>query len=236
MPIKIISIVFIIIFLAIFAEWFEKKEQLTPNPNFNSNSNPNFNSNSNSNSNLSISLPSYLPNKITCILKTQTGMNLVYINNNFYLIKNTPYIFSGTLDTNGLYVLESGIENRNLILNYNVSNTSKSNIILKPFQNNPNLTFNPYAYANTNTNTNTPEKNGTHEGTQDTSQWDPEFTPNTNPFNQPNKNIYLDPVNKVILSNDNTGNTVYLTNSIYESPVDWDYNMNNATLFDINYI
>lgn len=58
----------------------------------------------------------------------------------------------------------------------------------------------------------------------------------SNIFNQTNKIIYYDPVNKVISSNDNSGEIVYLSNMIVGSPVDWNYDLDNATIFDINYL
>jgi hypothetical protein len=58
----------------------------------------------------------------------------------------------------------------------------------------------------------------------------------SNVFNQKNKNIYLDPINKVLVSNDNFGNNIYLTYFIYGSPVYWNYNIDNAVKFEINYL
>jgi hypothetical protein len=51
-----------------------------------------------------------------------------------------------------------------------------------------------------------------------------------------NKNIYLDPINKVIISNDDSGNILYLTMLQINSPVDWNYDITYATKFNINYI
>jgi len=58
----------------------------------------------------------------------------------------------------------------------------------------------------------------------------------SNLFNPRNPNIYFDPVNKIIMSNDNSGTQIYLTNQITGSPVSWNYNINNATIFDIFYV
>jgi hypothetical protein len=139
--------------------------------------------------------------QIAFYLRTESKLNLTYTNNNFYLIDKFSYIFIGRLDTNGLYVMKDGIKKFNFILDYNVSNTANSQILLKsPIEDNPN--------ANTIQNI----------------------------FNKTNQNIYFDFVNKVILSNDNSGNTVYLTNLIDGNPVDWNYNFNNAVMFDVVYL
>lgn len=140
-------------------------------------------------------------NKITFGLKTSSGLNLTYVNKNFYLTDKYGYIFIGILETNGLYQLIDPTNNFNFILNYNSTNTSNSSVILESDEE-----------YNFNLNT------------------------VSNIFNQTNKNIYFDPVNKVILSNDNSGNTVYLSMMIIGSSVNWNYNLDNATIFDINYL
>ncbi len=142
-----------------------------------------------------------LNDKITFELKKSPELNLIFFDSNLYFTNNSPYIFNGILDTNGLYQLRDSIKNYNFILNYNVSNTSNSHVTLEsPDEDNP--------------------------------------SPNTvsNLFNQTNKNIYLDPINKVLVSNDNFGNKVYLTYFADESPVNWDYNISNAVVFEINYL
>lgn len=58
----------------------------------------------------------------------------------------------------------------------------------------------------------------------------------SNIFNPTNSNIYFDPVNKVIMTNDNSGNKIYLTNQMINTPVSWNYDIDNATIFDIFYI
>lgn len=140
-------------------------------------------------------------NKITFGLKTSNGLNLTYMNKNFYLTDKIGYIFIGSRDTNGLYQLKNPTNNFNFILDYNSINTQNSSIILE-------------SDSEYNLNSNTV----------------------SNIFNLTNKNIYLDPVNKVILSNDNSGNIVYLSNIIIKSPVNWNYNLDEATIFDINYL
>ena len=131
---------------------------------------------------------------------TQSGLNLTYSYNNFYLTDKIGYIFLGMLDKNGLYVLKEPNTNLNFILNFNESNTSASNIILhQPNQNN----YNSFSISNI--------------------------------FNQTDKNIYFDSVNKVILSNDNMGNIVYLTNQIIGNPVEWNYSLASGEIFDIIY-
>lgn len=57
-----------------------------------------------------------------------------------------------------------------------------------------------------------------------------------NIFNQTDTRIYLDPVNNVISSNDNSGNRVYLTFLFVNSPAYWNYSIENATQFNIKYI
>lgn len=141
-----------------------------------------------------------IPNKIIFNLKTPNNQWLIYSNNNFYIFPQIkyPYTFVGELDTNGLYLLKNTQNNMIMTLDYNASNTTNSNIVLKSSsQDNPN--------ANTITNI----------------------------FNPTNSNIYLDPVNKVIVSEDNSGSKIYLLNQIIGNPVEWNYNLNNATKFDI---
>lgn len=38
------------------------------------------------------------------------------------------------------------------------------------------------------------------------------------------------------MSNDNSGTQIYLTNQITGAPVSWNYNIDNATIFEIFYI
>jgi len=57
-----------------------------------------------------------------------------------------------------------------------------------------------------------------------------------NIFNTSDKHIYFDPVNKIILSNDNYGNFIYLTFNNFNYPVSWNYNLDSATIFNVNYI
>ena len=140
-------------------------------------------------------------NKITFGLKTVSGLNLTYVDKNFYLTDKFGYIFMGILGTNGLYQLKNPTNNFNFILDYNSIKTQNSSIILE-------------SDIEYNLNSNTV----------------------SNIFNQTNKNIYYDQVNKVILSNDDSGGVVYLSNLIVGSPVDWNYNINNATIFDLNYL
>jgi len=154
-----------------------------------------------SNSNCKECYETKLENEIIFTLKTPSKLNLTYHNKQFYFTNTEPYIFIGTLYNNGLYLLKDGIKNNNFILNYNVSNTVDSKVILKS-PNNDNSNLYNISYI----------------------------------FNQTDKNIYLDPINKVILSNDNTGNIVYLTYFIDGSPVNWDYNLNNAMIFEIKYL
>jgi hypothetical protein len=56
-----------------------------------------------------------------------------------------------------------------------------------------------------------------------------------NLFSMRNKNIYLDPINKLILSNDNYGNIVYLYNNNINTSITWNFNLDIATIFNINY-
>ena len=139
-------------------------------------------------------------NKITFGLKTASGLNLTYVDKNFYLTDKFGYIFVGILESNGLYKLKNPTNNFNFILDYNSINTKNSSVILE-------------SDDEYNLNSNTV----------------------SNIFNQTNKNIYYDQVNKVILSNDNSGGIVYLSNMIVGSPVNWNYDLDNATIFDINY-
>jgi hypothetical protein len=142
-----------------------------------------------------------ISNKIIFRLKTNLGLNLTYVDENFYLTDNYGYIFKGILETNGLYQLKNPTNNYNFILNYNSINTSNSSVILE-------------SGVEYNLNSNTV----------------------SNIFNKTNKKIYFDPVNKVILSNDNSGTTVYLSNLIIGSTVDWNYDFDDATIFDIDYL
>ena len=57
-----------------------------------------------------------------------------------------------------------------------------------------------------------------------------------NIFNTTDRRIYLDPINRVISSNDNSGNSVYLTFLFVNSPGYWNYNLENASVFNINYV
>lgn len=140
-------------------------------------------------------------NKITFRLKTINGLNLTYVDNNLYLTNNFGYIFIGILHNPFMYRLKNPINNFNFVLNYDIYETAKSNIILE----------------------------------SDT-QYNLNSTTIPNLFNQTNKNIYLDPINKIILSNDNSGNIVYLSTNIIENPVNWNYNINDATKFEIIYL
>lgn len=65
---------------------------------------------------------------------------------------------------------------------------------------------------------------------------DPNFESNPKEFNGPNRNIYWDPINKIVKSNDDSENDIYLTYFIHGSPVRWDYSIDNADIFDINYL
>lgn len=142
---------------------------------------------------------SKINNKIVFELKNSSGLNLVYLENNFYLIPNSPYIFDGILDTNGLYKLQDGIKKLDPKLNFNTSNTSDSYItLIIPNLNDPNNI--------------------------------------SNIFNQTDQNIYLDPINKILVSNDNSGNKVYLSFYIDGNPIGWNYNIDDAIKFDINYM
>lgn len=58
----------------------------------------------------------------------------------------------------------------------------------------------------------------------------------SNIFNLTNSNIYFDQANKVIVSNDNDGNKIYLTKLITNTPVSWNSNIDNGTIFDIYHI
>lgn len=58
----------------------------------------------------------------------------------------------------------------------------------------------------------------------------------SNIFNPINSNVYFDPVNKVIVTDDNSGTQIYLTNQITGAPVSWNYDIDNATVFNILYI
>ena len=134
------------------------------------------------------------------VFKTHNGLNLVYYNDNFYITNQPVYTFVSELYVSGLYLLKNTLGTKNMTLNYDISNTSYSKIILKtPLDNN----------SNTNTISNI--------------------------FNPTNSNIYFDYVNKVIMSNDNLGTKIYLTNKIINSPVSWNYNIDNATIFDFYY-
>ena len=137
--------------------------------------------------------------KITFILKTTQGLNLTYVDENFYLTEKYGYIFTGILETNGLYQLKNPTNNFNFILDYNSVNASNSTIIL-----------------------------------QSDDEYNLNYNTISNIFNQINKKIYFDPVNKIILSNDNSGNIVYLSNLIVGSPVNWNYNLDNGTIFYID--
>jgi hypothetical protein len=131
--------------------------------------------------------------------------NFVYYNNNFYLTNQPPYIFTGILSSNGFYKLQNTFGTKDLVLNFNTTDTSFSKIIeMTPTS--------PILLSN---------------NTKDTLE---------NIFNQTNNHIYLDPINKVILSQDNSGNIVYLTFDLANSPVSWNYNMENGVNFIINYI
>ena len=57
-----------------------------------------------------------------------------------------------------------------------------------------------------------------------------------NIFNKTNKNIYFNLENKTIFSNDLDGNLVYLTLLYIDYPVDWNYNLDNGVVFNIEYI
>lgn len=131
-------------------------------------------------------------------LENKSGLNLTFMNNNFYLTDKYPFIFEGLLEDNGLYRLKNPYSNYDFVLNYNSTNTSESEIIL--------------------------QSNKEIEQNQNTIQ---------NIFNLSNNNIYLDPINKIILSNDNSGNIVYLTNLIDGSSVEWNYNLDNSTKFNV---
>jgi hypothetical protein len=58
----------------------------------------------------------------------------------------------------------------------------------------------------------------------------------SNIFNPKNSNIYFDPVNKVIVSNDNDGNKIYLTKLMTNTPVSWNSNIDNGTIFEVEFI
>jgi len=142
---------------------------------------------------------SIFDNKITFELKNSSGLNLSYLNNNFYFTNGIPYKFEGLLSSNGMYKLQDGIQKLNYELNFNISDASDSHIELeKPIQSDSNEI--------------------------------------SNLFNQTDKNIYLDTVNKIIVSNDDSGNKVYMGYFIDGSPVNWNYNIDNAITFDINYL
>ncbi len=64
----------------------------------------------------------------------------------------------------------------------------------------------------------------------------PDYDTISNLFNQTNRNIYFDPINKIILSNDNNGNKVYMAQLVTGSPVYWNYNIDNAIVFEPTYL
>jgi hypothetical protein len=154
-------------------------------------------------------------------LVSSDGLNLSYIYDKFYLTNEPGYLFDSSVGSvvsneldkpNGLYRLLNTTGSMDLVLDYNQTNPSDSRVNQVDKQiTQSNDVFNIFTQ---NTSTNTLK----------------------NIFSMQDNNIYLDPINKVIISTDTQGNTIYLSKVLINEPVTWNYNIFNAVTFDlVNY-
>ena len=146
-------------------------------------------------------------------LISSDGLNLTIANKHFYLTNTKGYDFIGSFeDNNGLLKLKSSNSPMNLILSYDESNPPRSKIFSIDKQKlDQDIVQNIFS-GNTNQN----ELN--------------------NLFSLQNNQIYFDPINKVVLSNDNQGNIIYLQNSLPGTPLNWNYNIFNGMTFIYNFV